>query len=79
MIHLYCLAVQAGFHSDAVECSPVTQTVRVRSPAAALVIRIFHLLHLDLILINITVKIILVVISCLIFPAFSAMYIDQMH
>ena len=24
MIHLYCLAVQAGFYSDVVECSPVT-------------------------------------------------------
>ena len=22
MIHLYCLAVQAGFYSDVVECSP---------------------------------------------------------
>ena len=41
MIHLYCLAVQAGFYSDAVECSPVTQVARVRSPVAALVIRIF--------------------------------------
>ena len=41
MIHLYCLAVQAGFYSDAVECLPVTQTARVRSPAAALVIGIF--------------------------------------
>ena len=41
MIHLYCLAVQAGFYSDAVECWPVTQTARVRNPAAALVIRIF--------------------------------------
>ena len=41
MIHLYCLAVQAGFYSDAGECSPVTQTARVRYPAAALVIGIF--------------------------------------
>ena len=41
MIHLYCFAVQAGFHSDVVECWPFTQAVRVRSPAAALVIRIF--------------------------------------
>ena len=41
MIHLYCLAVQAGFYSDAVECSPVTQAARVRFPAAALVIRSF--------------------------------------
>ena len=35
MIHLYCLAVQAGFYSDAVECWPVTQTARVRSPVVA--------------------------------------------
>ena len=41
MIHLYCLAVQAGFYSDAVECSPVTQAAQVRSPVPALVIRIF--------------------------------------
>ena len=39
--HLYCLAVQAGFYSDVVECWPVTQTAQVRSPAAVLVIRIF--------------------------------------
>ena len=25
MIHLYCLAVQAGFYSNVVECLPVTQ------------------------------------------------------
>ena len=47
MIHLYCLAVQAGFYSDVVECLPVTQTARVRSPAAELVIRIFHQLHIE--------------------------------
>ena len=35
MMHLYCLAVQAGFYSDAVECWPVTRTARVRYPAAA--------------------------------------------
>ena len=29
MIHLYCLAVQAGLYSDVVECWPVTQTARV--------------------------------------------------
>ena len=29
MIHLYCLTVQGGFYSDAVECSPVTQAARV--------------------------------------------------
>ena len=27
MIHLYCLAVQAGFYSDAVECLTVDQRV----------------------------------------------------
>ena len=43
MIHLYCFAVQAGFYSDMVEYWPVTQ---VRSPVAALLIRIFHPLHL---------------------------------
>ena len=41
MIHLYCLAVQAGFYSDVVECWPVTKAARIPSPAAALVIRIF--------------------------------------
>ena len=41
MIYLYCLAVQAGFYSDAVECWPVTRTAQVRYPAAAEVIRIF--------------------------------------
>ena len=39
--HLYCLAVQAGFYSDVVECWPATQMARGRSPAAVLVIRIF--------------------------------------
>ena len=38
---LYCLAVQAGFYSDVVECWPVTQAALVRYRAAALVIRIF--------------------------------------
>ena len=41
MIHLYCLAVQAGFYSDVVEYWPVTQAARVRFSAVALVIRIF--------------------------------------
>ena len=30
IIHLYCLAVQAGFYSDVVECPPITQKTRVR-------------------------------------------------
>ena len=33
MIHLYCLAVQAGFYSDAVECRTLSPADRVRSPA----------------------------------------------
>ena len=41
MIHLYCLAVKAGVYSDVVECWPVTQASRIRSPVAVLVIRIF--------------------------------------
>ena len=41
MLHLYCLAVQAGFFSDTIEYWPVTQAARVQSSAAALVIRIF--------------------------------------
>ena len=32
MIHLYCLAVQAGFYSDAVECRTLSPADRVRSP-----------------------------------------------
>ena len=29
--HSYCLAVQAGFYSDAVECLTATQEILVRS------------------------------------------------
>ena len=29
MMHYYCLAVQAGFYSNIVECSPVTQMAQV--------------------------------------------------
>ena len=32
MIHLYCLAVQAGFYSDVVECRTLSPADRVRSP-----------------------------------------------
>ena len=32
MIHLYCLAVQAGFYRDAVECRTLSPADRVRSP-----------------------------------------------
>ena len=38
--HLYCLAVQAGFYSNVVECWPVTQTARVRTPIGKNVISI---------------------------------------
>ena len=31
--HLYCLAVQAGFYSDVVECSLSTRENLVRSPS----------------------------------------------
>ena len=46
MINMYRHAVQAGFYCDEVECSLVTQAARVRSEATALMIKIFHLLHL---------------------------------
>ena len=32
-IHFYCLAVEAGFYSDEVECLPVDPAPRVRFPA----------------------------------------------
>ena len=32
MIHFYCLAVEAGFYSDVVECSTLNPVDRVRSP-----------------------------------------------
>ena len=31
--HLYCLPIQAGFYSDAVECLTATQEILVRSSA----------------------------------------------
>ena len=33
--HLYCLAVQAGFYGDGVECLISTRVVRVQSPAGS--------------------------------------------
>ena len=33
MIHFYCLAVEAGFYSDVVECLPVDPAHWVRFPA----------------------------------------------
>ena len=30
-IHLYCLAIQTGFYSNAVECLTATQEILVRS------------------------------------------------
>ena len=35
MIHFYCLAVEAGFYSDVVECMPVDPATWVRFPAGA--------------------------------------------
>ena len=35
MIHFYCLAVEAGFYSDVVECLPVDPGTWVRFPAGA--------------------------------------------
>ena len=35
MIHFYCLAVEAGFYSDVVECLPVNPATWVRFPAGA--------------------------------------------
>ena len=48
MIHFYCLAVEAGFYSDVVECWTSNPADRVRSPVWENVIWIFSpfLLHL---------------------------------
>ena len=35
LIHFYCLAVEAGFYSDVVECLPVDPATWVRFPAGA--------------------------------------------
>ena len=35
IIHFYCLAVEAGFYSDVVECLPVNPATWVRFPAGA--------------------------------------------
>ena len=35
MIHFYCLAVEASFYSDVVECLPVDPATWVRFPAGA--------------------------------------------
>ena len=47
MIHFYCLAVEAGFYSDVVECWTLNPADRVRSPIGENVIWIFSpfLLH----------------------------------
>ena len=44
MIHFYCLAVEAGFYSDVVECRTFYPADRVRSPVGENVIWIFFLL-----------------------------------
>ena len=41
MIHLYCLAVQADFYSDVIECRTLSPADRVRSPVGENVISIF--------------------------------------
>ena len=41
MIHFYCLAVEAGFYSDVVECWTLNPADRVRSPVGENVIWIF--------------------------------------
>ena len=35
MIHFYCLAVEAGFYSDVVECLPLDPAAQVRIPPRA--------------------------------------------
>ena len=35
LIHFYCLAVEAGFYSDVLECFPVNPATLVRFPAGA--------------------------------------------
>ena len=35
LIHFYCLAVEAGFYSDVIECLPVDPATWVRFPAGA--------------------------------------------
>ena len=41
MLHLYCLAEQAGFYSDAVECRTLSLADQARSPVGENVICIF--------------------------------------
>ena len=41
MIHLYCLAIQARFYSDVVECWPVTQMAGFDPRSGKNVISIF--------------------------------------
>ena len=40
--HLYCLAVQAGFYSDVVECKTLSPADRVRFPVGENIISILH-------------------------------------
>ena len=35
IIHFYCLAVEAGFYSDVVECLPLDPAAQVRFPPQA--------------------------------------------
>ena len=36
IIHFYCLAIEAGFYSDMVECLPLDPAAQVRYPPRAL-------------------------------------------
>ena len=42
MTHFYCLAVEAGFYSDAVECLPLDPAAQVRIPPRAVGIFFLH-------------------------------------
>ena len=42
MIHLYCLAVQAGFYSDVVECLTIDRRVPGSIPGRGVFFNIFY-------------------------------------
>ena len=46
-IHLYSIAVQAGFYGDAVECSTATREIRVRSPSGSGLKNFFFTCHIS--------------------------------
>ena len=48
IIHFYCLAVEAGFYSDVVECLPVDPDTWVRFPAGAgKIFSLYAVIHLQ--------------------------------